>query len=286
MQKIIILKGLPASGKSTWAKNYIKQHSKEKWKIINKDSLRLMLDDSKWSRENEKFIIRVRDNIIQSALGMGYNVIVDDTNFSKSHEDRVRLVAEGKATVEIYHLNTSVEECVERDLKRANSVGADVIYRMYNKYLFKPEPVDMDFSLRPAVIVDIDGTLAKMNGRSPFDWRKVGSDLVHEHMAFVVRSLRESGVNIILLSGRDGSCREETVKWLAENKIDYSELYMREADNCEKDTVIKERIYREKIDGRFVVMAVFDDRACVRRMWLSLGLPVFGCDQAYYPIEF
>lgn len=51
MQKVIVLKGLPASGKSTWAKNLVLKDST--YKRINKDDLRAMLDASKFSKENE-----------------------------------------------------------------------------------------------------------------------------------------------------------------------------------------------------------------------------------------
>jgi predicted kinase len=36
-QKIIVLQGVPASGKSTWAKEYVKD--KPDWVIVNRDSI-------------------------------------------------------------------------------------------------------------------------------------------------------------------------------------------------------------------------------------------------------
>jgi len=53
--KVLILKGLPASGKSTYAKELV---AKGNWKRINKDDLRAMLDCSKWSKANEKFVLQ------------------------------------------------------------------------------------------------------------------------------------------------------------------------------------------------------------------------------------
>lgn len=52
MLKIILCKGLPASGKSTWTRELIDKNP-EKYKRINKDDLRAMLDNGKWSNKNE-----------------------------------------------------------------------------------------------------------------------------------------------------------------------------------------------------------------------------------------
>ena len=49
-QQLIITKGLPASGKSTWARQKVKE-SNGTLKRINKDDIRAMVEDSKWSPE-------------------------------------------------------------------------------------------------------------------------------------------------------------------------------------------------------------------------------------------
>ena len=93
MPKLIMTRGLPASGKSTWAKNLLKQHGPNSWKTICKDDLRAMLDDNVWSKGNEKFVIQVRNNIIKEALLDGKNVISADTNLSEKHEAQLRQIA-------------------------------------------------------------------------------------------------------------------------------------------------------------------------------------------------
>lgn len=53
-------------------------------------------------------------------------------------------------------------------MARPDSVGADVIMNMYNRYRYQFEPPFIytpDTSKPKAVIVDIDGTLAKMVSR-------------------------------------------------------------------------------------------------------------------------
>ena len=76
-KKIIILKGLPASGKSTWAKEQVEK-SQGGCKRVNKDDLRTMIDDGKFSKGNEKFVVQIRNNLIVEALKAGKHVIVDD----------------------------------------------------------------------------------------------------------------------------------------------------------------------------------------------------------------
>lgn len=46
--------------------------------------------------------------------------------------------------------------------------------------------VPMDTSLPPAIIVDIDGTLANMEGRSPYDYTRVMEDSLHEDVDLVI----------------------------------------------------------------------------------------------------
>ncbi len=146
---------------------------------------------------------------------------------------------------------------------------------MSKKYAPRPEwvPAQQDIALPAAIIVDIDGTIAKMGDRSPYEWSKVGLDKPHEDIIDAAYRLKGAGM-IILVSGRDESCRAETEEWLSDVGMGFWKLYMRPAGNNEKDTIIKERIYREHILGKYHVDYVLDDRASVVAMWRSLGLRV------------
>ena len=93
MKTVLILKGLPASGKSTFARKLLEEN-KGAWKRLNKDELRLMLDNSQHSNDNEKFIERVRDMMIIEALKAGKHVIIDDTNLSERPVDRITQVVQ------------------------------------------------------------------------------------------------------------------------------------------------------------------------------------------------
>lgn len=268
-------KGLPASGKSTWCKEWMAKGGN--WKRINKDLLREMLDCGKWSRANEKFILDTRDALIWEAFKAGFNVMVDDTNLAEKHKINLKKIAdEFGAEFEVKDFtDVSPEVCIERDLKRSNSVGSKVIMQMYNQFL-APKPVvySPDQTLPQAFCFDIDGTLALMGDRSPYNWSKVGLDSLNYPVFSVQRRLFEA-YTIILISGRDSVCRKETEKWLEDNNVDYHFLYMRPEGNTEKDSIVKKRIFDENIKDVYNVVGIFDDRQQVVDAWRSMGLTVF-----------
>ena len=133
--------------------------------------------------------------------------------------------------------------------------------------------------MKKAVIVDIDGTLAKMNGRTPFEWDKVGEDKVNVAVKTLVNALALCGFEIILFSGRDAVCIDQTKKWLMDNFIHYQHLFMRPEGNNEKDAIIKRKMYDENIVGRFDIQFTIDDRDQVVEMWRKdLGLTCLQVD--------
>ena len=204
------------------------------------------------------------------ALEDGKHVIIDDTNLHPKHVERIKELINGKARLVIKDFtDVPLDVCIERDLKRTNSVGEKVIRSMYNKFLKIDEVYNEDLSLPKAIIVDIDGTLAKMNNRGPYEWDKVKQDYINTIVKKIVNSYDG---NVIVVSGRDGICRNDTIEWLNDNEIKYNELYMRAEGNTEKDSIIKKRIFEENIRGKYFIEYVLDDRNQVVEMWRSLGL--------------
>ena len=287
--KLLLLKGLPASGKSTFAKKLNEQN----WVRVNKDDMREMLFGKNWKPKNEKQILRIRDLIIQDCLSNNKNVVVDDTNLNDIHEKTLRVLAEknnAEFQVNDSFLGVPIEVCIERDLHRDRSVGERVIRGMYNQYLSKPiEAITYDESLPYVVLVDIDGTLAHMTTRkrfgklAAFSWKDVGEDDVDPAVAFLTDALAETHrTKVVILSGRDSVCRPETEDWLDRNDIEYDALYMRSINDNRKDTIIKRELYETYIKGKYNVLAVIDDRPSVCRMWRDeLGLKVLQVGDPY-----
>ncbi len=276
----MILKGLPASGKSTYAKKL----ADEGWKRVNKDDLRAMLDNSKHSKGNEKFVLDTRDYIIVKALENGRNVVVDDTNLNPVHEEHIReLVKPFNAQVSVNDefFNVPIEECIARDLYRPNSVGEKVIRRMYSEYYQDKESKEVITYTPPegkpkAIIVDVDGTLAHNNGkRNIFDYTRVIEDDVDEPVSVLVHHYWKLGYLVIICSGREDNCREQTEQWFKKNSIPHNYLFMRKAGDHRKDSIIKKELFDAHIRDNYQIEFVLDDRNQVVDMWRNeLGLKV------------
>ncbi len=296
MSKVIILRGLPASGKSTWARHFVKEM--DNWIIVNKDQLRGMLHDGMFKEGiTEKIVLKVRDSIIRDALKNGVNVIVDDTNFKAFHIKTIKKLAEGhEVEVKDFNASLDLETCIARDSRRANPVGEDVIRDMYNKFGLKkgfpPVPeLEKKESFRKyvpndkpdAIIVDMDATLAKMNGRSPFDYTQVSYDLPNQPVIDAVNSyVFWNQVELIIVSGREDSCEEATLNWLWDNVDSFgavTPIYMRKSGDYRKDYTVKMEIFDNYIRDNYNVVAVFDDRKQVLDVWEEIGLFTFNVSQ-------
>lgn len=127
-----------------------------------------------------------------------------------------------------------------------------------------------------AIICDLDGTLALLNGRNPYDASSCEQDVLHKPIAEIITSYQ---AKVILVSGRFEKNRPQTLKWLELHNIPYYALYMRKDGDKRKDTVIKKEIYETYIKDKFTVDFCIDDRPQVVRMWRhDLGLLVLQLD--------
>ena len=129
MQEIIVLKGLPASGKTTWAKEFMKTH--EDYVRVNKDDIREFFRISKYSKENEKKVVETEFFLGETALNLGKSLIIDDINFNLTHCSAwLKLATDRNIKYSQKIFDASVEECIKRDSERKKSVGKDVILHM------------------------------------------------------------------------------------------------------------------------------------------------------------
>ncbi len=118
-----------------------------------------------------------------------------------------------------------------------------------------------------AVICDLDGTLALMNGRNPFDASTCSEDLLNEVVAKLIKTK-----NVLLVSGREDKYRDQTIQFLKKHNIHFEYLWMRKSGDFRKDAIIKTEIFNEHIRDRYNIEYVLDDRNQVVDMWRSMGL--------------
>jgi predicted kinase len=253
---------------------------KGNWKRVNKDSIREMLDFGKWSKNREHFIVKTERTIAEQALADGYDVIVDNTGFSATHENFYRdLAKKHSATFEVKFFDIPLEQCIKNDLRRSNSVGKDVIVQMYDQYL-KPKPaVYVPPKDKPLTLIsDMDGTLAHIvTDRDVYDGSRTHEDALDEVVGHILKTYKDLGYTIIICSGRDDDTKDVTEGWLKKHDIPYDAIFMRKAGDRRKDAIIKLEIFEEHIRNNYNVSFVLDDRKQIVRAWQSLGLKVLCC---------
>lgn len=130
--KLIILRGLPASGKSTFAKAWVEKNPKERVRV-NRDDIRRQLGPY-WIPSREDLVTVIEKLMVYNALKYGYNVVLDATNFHPVDWGNQLGSLDFKIEYKDF-TNVPLETCIERDKNRIESVGEEVIMRMYNKYL-------------------------------------------------------------------------------------------------------------------------------------------------------
>lgn len=284
MRKLYLTVGISASGKTTWAEDFITTNPNTS--NLNRDTLRFQMvqSGSNWntykkSRANEK---RVTEAILSMAMinvEMGHDIIISDTNLQERTRNQWKLWANDHGyDYEEVAFDISVEEAIRRDRLRENGVGESVIRQQYIKwleYIGRPTYVG-DPSKPEAVIVDIDGTVATMKGRTPYDWDKVDQDLPRSMIIDMVQMLATTK-HIIFVSGRDGSCYKKTEEWLMKHTgLPNFDLYTREAGDSRKDSIIKEELFWTFAND-YNIVGVLDDRPQVIRMWHELKVPNVIC---------
>jgi predicted kinase len=291
MFRLIATRGLPASGKTTFARTLQPGVVR-----VNRDDLRRMMHGERlFTQWAEGQVARVQRAQVEALLAARVSVCVDDTNLrSRTLRDWAELADRFGAAFEVHDFtDVPLEECLRRDAARpeADRVGAAAITRLHERYLAHralPLPVPTARTGGPArvdraaggppeiVLVDIDGTVALALSRSPYDMTRVGEDAPNEAVIAAVRAMHAAGHGVVFCSGRDASARAATEAWLARHvRVPYLALHLRALGDQRRDAIVKREIYEREIRDRYRVVGVFDDRMQVVKMWRSLGLTVF-----------
>ena len=134
--------------------------------------------------------------------------------------------------------------------------------------------------MKPIVIVDIDGTIADVRHRLHYikgprkkNWKAffegMDCDTPIEAMIRRVQKLKKDN-DIIIVTGRPEHYRKRTEKWLKQQGVRYSRLFMRPNGDHRPDYTVKEEVLHEYAKGR-IVLAI-DDRGPVCDMYEKHGI--------------
>lgn len=299
MIKAILTKGLQNSGRSTWSKQFVKEN--QDYKRICRDDFRHMLFSYEFSKNNEELVKELVYKSIEACIIDGYNIVLDEMNLSEKILNKNKRMIEEivsnnfpdeKVEFEIKEFPITLSEAIERHKNTNKPFNDSVIKNTYKRYEVeckqmiersKPKIKYVD-EIPDCVIFDIDGTLSNSVDRKIFDDENIHKDKIISAIKFLNAMCAEwqCGVvqfSIILMSGRQDSCKDKTEEWLKNNNIKYDHLYMRTSSDYRKDTIVKKELYEKYIKDKYNVLFVVDDRPCVCQMWIDQGIFVFNVSQ-------
>lgn len=292
--KMILVRGVPASGKSTWSKNYV---------TVNPDTVRVSRDDLRrmlfvtptYEWEQEKLVSLVEKQMVEDALVSGKDVLIDSMNLrAKYVRDWQRVARTYGAEIVYKDFPISLQDAIARDAMRSGveHIGADFIRSTFEKFCnkdgtLKPVPEEVEEEMpeitlytgtegKPdTFIFDIDGTLAlNLGGRNIYDLTRVHEDHPHAPIVSILWALAADEFQIVYCSGRSEDSRKETSEWITKNIGVPGPLFMRASGDYRKDSIVKRELFDNHIRDNYNVVGVFDDRDQVVRMWRDLGLQV------------
>lgn len=290
---------MPASGKSTWAKTFVREN--DGWQRINRDEIRWMLDADTFKSNSGNIVNIIQEQAIRTLLSEDMNIIVDNTHLESHVVKSLHKIAEDVGDVEVTEkcFDVTVEVCMRRNALRTgvarvpdsvmqHFVGRVKKIKFEDKVRYYPPKHSGVTLYEPygdhpkAVICDLDGTLALLNGRDPYNASDCDKDLPNKAVVECLRCMYLNNRTILFVSGREAKYAEKTLTFLQEHcdfifssSVPRFELMMRQTGDFRKDTIVKYEIFNTHIRNCYNVEFVLDDRNSVVEMWRTLGIPTF-----------
>lgn len=138
MAKLILTRGLPGSGKTTWAMNWVNEDLFSRVRV-NRDNILRMVSTC-YVFMNTELVRDILYSSVELALKHGKDVVLDGVNLNNT-ERYLDIAKKYNATVEYKDFKVSLEECLKRNKKRPEDeiIPEELIRCIYenNKDFFK-----------------------------------------------------------------------------------------------------------------------------------------------------
>jgi predicted kinase len=254
---------------------------------LSRDDLRMMnFNDSVLSKYEEYLLSEMLDGMIETVLRKKYGVLLDATHCRAEYLNHYIKKFNSMADISFKLFECEVDELIVRCEKRYAETGRFVSEEVVRRFVdeletlkktfdFAPRPMrrtrytakKQDANLPKAILCDLDGTLALTGRRDPYNASECDRDNLNEAVAGVLKVFAANGYSILLLSGRDETFREPTLRFLAKFTIPCHRLWMRLAKDYRRDTIIKREIFDREVSGKYGIEFVLDDRDRAVDMW-------------------
>lgn len=301
MIEVILTAGIPASRKSSWAKEFVAKDPAN-WMRINNDDMRIMSNGCINNKKHDEVIRQTRLAMITAAAAKKLNLVIDNVNLNKTAwSDTVEAVRLANVDAKVYEkiFFVPLEQALEDNAKRTGparlddkvikqwwklSGGANLSKRTPKEEIIKvnkgllAKPLKWNDALPSAIMCDLDGTLALFeHHRGPYDATNCHLDLPNKAVADLVNLAYKSGSHIIFCSGREDKHETPTRQFLAQHLPDLKNftLHMRKSGDSRNDAIIKTEMFNNNIRDKYKVHYVLDDRSRVVDAWRNIGLTCF-----------
>lgn len=293
-QEFIITRGIPASGKTTYAKQWVIQDPVNRVRI-NRDDIREELFGKNYQQNNddEQRVTQIEHSRIQKALKNGKSVISDNTHLNPRFLKPYYQFAKQRG-IQLKNVDfpLPLDEAIRRNSLRDRVVPEHVIRKMYSNLgpngefhhfdgSYTPKPFAKPANREHAVIFDMDGTLTNISSIRHFVAGKYRNfDMFHRSSLFcppnaevlqMAYDAEKAGLKVIIVTARSEPYREVTELWLNKYGVNFENMYMRPADDYRQDALVKQDILDRILVDYDVVHAV-DDRPEVIKVWNKAGI--------------
>ena len=291
-KKLIICRGIPGSGKSTWAHAWVAE-SPETRVRLNNDDIRRMFGPY-WVPKRENLVHTIKYHSALNIMAMGYDIVVDNMNLNPKEIEFWNDVVKGFNNIQDGYeyviefkdfFNISLDECLRRDATRENPVGEKAIreiWKRYKHFIQTSEVEKVVNNLRKptgkvsCIVIDMDSTVCFNTTKRP--WFGEGAaegmidDIPNPGVVAIVRELQRK-FPVIVVTGRDTTQADVTKQWLANQGIVPTSFYFRTKGDYRKGVEVKNELINQVL-SKYDIVAIFEDCEPIVKMFRDMGLTV------------